>query len=59
MYQVLRWATPVAVIAMVAAYYLWPAAFVPVWIFNLILIPANLALWVGDLFAAWRRSRPA
>ncbi|HPE49206.1 MAG TPA: hypothetical protein PLR76_12445 [Hyphomonas sp.] len=56
--RVMRWVTPVAVIAMVAAYYLWPRAFVFVWAFVMSLIPINLALWVGDVIRAFR-NRPA
>ncbi|MCA8900763.1 MAG: hypothetical protein KDA53_05885 [Hyphomonas sp.] len=60
MYPVLRWLTPLAVIAMVAAYYLYPPAFLPVWALNVALVPVNLALWLGDLITAIaRRRRPA
>ncbi|MEZ5946627.1 MAG: hypothetical protein R3C13_04085 [Hyphomonas sp.] len=56
MFRILRWVTPVAVIAMVGAHYLWPAAFLPVWAFVMTLVPANLALSVGAWIGRrWRR----
>ncbi|MEZ5997196.1 MAG: hypothetical protein R3B98_00695 [Hyphomonas sp.] len=55
-FNILRWVTPVAVIAMVVAYYLVPSAFRPVWAFVMTLVPANLALFVGELIGKrWSR----
>ncbi len=58
-YQVLRWLTPSSVVAMVAAHYLWPAAFVPIWAFVMTLVPANLALVVGEWIGKrWSKDLP-
>ena len=59
MYGILRWITPLAVIALVAAHYLWPPAFFAVWVLNLILVPANLAVWIVRRMTSRRERKPA